>query len=300
MALANLDDTRLFNKVAELCSYTKAGQQLNIPKATISRRIKVLEERLGVKLINRDTRKLSLTEAGNYLYRSTSSLLTQVLEIENSTSNFQVHPAGELRITMPVEIGIRMLNEIICDFAKQHPQIELDIHMTNDLVDIIKDGYDIAIRGGSPKDSNLISKKIMSSGFHLCCSQEYIDNYGLPSHPDELKSHHLIAFPYASYQQMKLSKGGEEINIQANNRLSANSLDMLLKAAQKGLGIAILPASVCSDSIKEGALNTLFSDWNTAEIGLYALYPNREKTKKLDLFIRYLEGRLKELEQSFI
>ncbi len=298
--MANLDDTRIFNKVAELCSYTKAGQQLSIPKATVSRRIKLLEERLGVKLINRDTRKLSLTEAGNYLYQSTSPLLNQVLEIENSTSNFQIHPAGELRITMPVEIGIRMLNDIICDFAKLHPQIVLDIHMTNDLVDIIKEGYDIAIRGGSPKDSNLISKKIMSSRFHLCCSQEYIANHTAPTHPDELKGHHLIAFPYASYQQMKLTKEGEEVTINANNRLSANSLDMLLKAAQKGLGIAILPASVCSDSIKAGTLTSLLNDWDTAEIGLFALYPNREKTKKLDLFINYVEQRLTELEQSFI
>lgn len=298
--MANLDDTRIFNKVAELCSYTKAGQQLGIPKATVSRRIKLLEESLGVKLINRDTRKLSLTEAGNYLYQSTSPLLNQVLEIENSTSNFQIHPAGELRITMPVEIGIRMLNDIICDFAKLHPQIELDIHMTNDLVDIIKEGYDIAIRGGSPKDSNLISKKIMSSRFHLCCSQEYIDNHTVPTHPEELKEHHLIAFPYASYQQMKLTKGEEEVTINANNRLSANSLDMLLKAAQKGLGIAILPASVCSDAIKAGRLTSLLNDWETAEIGLFALYPNREKTKKLDLFINYIEQRLTELEQSFI
>jgi len=298
--MANLDDTVIFNKVAELCSYTQAGKQLNIPKATVSRRVRILEEQLGVKLINRDTRKLSLTEAGHYLYNSTHSLLTQVQEIENSTVSFQTHPAGELRITMPVEIGIRMLNEIICDFAKAHPQIQLDIHMTNDVVDIIREGFDVAIRGGSPKDSNLIARKIMSSRFHICCSPEYLREHPSPAHPFDLKQHQLIAFPYSSYQQLKLRKGQEEVNIHANSRISANSLDMLLKAAKKGLGIAILPTSVCSDSIRSGDLISLFNDWHGEDIGLYALYPDRVKTKKLELFIQYIEQRLSELEKGFV
>ncbi|MCP4596453.1 LysR family transcriptional regulator [Neptuniibacter sp.] len=298
--MANLDDTVIFNKVAELCSYTQAGKQLNIPKATVSRRVRILEEQLGVKLINRDTRKLSLTEAGHYLYNSTHSLLTQVQEIENSTVSFQTHPAGELRITMPVEIGIRMLNEIICDFAKAHPQIQLDIHMTNDVVDIIREGFDVAIRGGSPKDSNLIARKIMSSRFHICCSPEYLREHPSPAHPFDLKQHQLIAFPYSSYQQLKLRKGQEEVNIHANSRISANSLDMLLKAAKKGLGIAILPTSVCSDAIRSGDLISLFNDWHGEDIGLYALYPDRVKTKKLELFIQYIEQRLSELEKGFV
>lgn len=298
--MANLDDTVIFNKVAELCSYTQAGKQLNIPKATVSRRVRILEEQLGVKLINRDTRKLSLTEAGHYLYNSTHSLLTQVQEIENSTVSFQTHPAGELRITMPVEIGIRMLNEIICDFAKAHPQIQLDIHMTNDVVDIIREGFDVAIRGGSPKDSNLIARKIMSSRFHICCSPEYLREHPSPAHPFDLKQHQLIAFPYSSYQQLKLRKGQEEVNIHANSRISANSLDMLLKAAKKGLGIAILPTSVCSDSIRSGDLISLFNDWHGEDIGLYALYPDRVKTKKLELFIQFIEQRISELEKGFV
>ncbi len=298
--MANLDDTVIFNKVAQLCSYTQAGKQLNIPKATVSRRVRILEEQLGVKLINRDTRKLSLTEAGHYLYNSTHSLLTQVQEIENSTVSFQTHPAGELRITMPVEIGIRMLNEIICDFAKAHPQIQLDIHMTNDVVDIIREGFDVAIRGGSPKDSNLIARKIMSSRFHICCSPGYLREHPSPEHPFDLKQHQLIAFPYSSYQQLKLRKGQEEVNIHANSSISANSLDMLLKAAKKGLGIAILPTSVCSDAIRSGELVSLFNDWHGEDIGLYALYPDRVKTKKLELFIQFIEQRLSELEKGFV
>ncbi|WP_299177839.1 LysR family transcriptional regulator [uncultured Neptuniibacter sp.] len=298
--MSNLDDTLIFNKVAELCSFTLAGQQLNIPKATVSRRVKQLEKSLGVQLLNRDTRKLSLTEAGHYLYKSTAPLLSEALKIETATASFQTHPAGELRVTMPVEIGIRMLNEIVCDFAIEHPKVQLDIHMTNDVVDIIKEGFDIAIRGGSPKDSNLIARKIMSSRFHLCCSPEYSNQYPLPQHPSELKQHHLIAFPYSSYQSLKLKRGTEEISIHANNRLSANSLDMLLKAAVKGLGIAILPTSVCSEAIQQGQLITLFDDWSTDEIGLFALYPNRVKTKKLDMFIHYVEKRLTELEKGFI
>lgn len=298
--MSNLDDTVIFNKVAELSSYTRAGIQLNIPKATVSRRVKQLEERLGVKLINRNTRKLSLTEAGQYLYNSTSPLLTQVLEIENSAASFQKHPAGELRITMPVEIGIRLLNEIICDFAKQYPQIQMDIHMTNDVVDIIKEGFDVAIRGGSPKDSNLIAKKIMSSRFFLCCSPAYLEEHGYPKHPSQLKSHQLISFPYSSYQQLKLCYQDQEIVIQANNRLSANSFDMLLKAAKKGLGIAIMPISVCSEALKSGQLVSLFDEWKADDIGLFALYPDRIKTKKLELFIQFVEARLAEMEKSFI
>lgn len=298
--MPNLDDTLIFAKVAELSSYTQAGQQLGIPKATVSRRIQQLEQKLGVKLINRNTRQFSLTEAGHFLHKSTIPLLRQMLEIEHSTAHFQTHPAGELRVTMPVEIGIRMLNQIICDFAREHPQIELDIHMTNDVVDIIAEGFDIAIRGGSPKDSGLIARKIMSSRFHFCCSPAYLAQHPTPEHPEQLRQHQLIAFPYSSYQQMKLRKADEEVTIQAHSRLSANSLDMLLKAAQTDLGIAILPASVCSEAIKAGSLVTLFDDWESAEIGLFALYPDRQKTKKQALFIDYITQRLALVEQSFV
>lgn len=298
--MSNFDDTLIFCKVAELGSYTQAGEQLNIPKATVSRRISQLEKQLGVKLLNRDTRKLSLTEAGHYLLRNSHPLLQQLADIEGGASSFQAHPAGELRVTIPVEIGIRVLNEIICEFSRAYPEIKLDILVTNDLVDIIKEGYDLAIRGGSPKDSNLISRKIMSSRFHLCCSAEYLQQNNLPTHPGELTAGHLLAFPYSSYQYIRLQRQEETVTLQAGNRLSANSFDLLLKAARKGLGIAVLPTSVCSESIRQNALVSLYGEWRSPEIGLYALYPSRDKTRKLTLFIEFLEQRLRRVQSEFI
>ncbi|WP_290704394.1 LysR family transcriptional regulator [Amphritea sp.] len=297
--MSNFDDIYSFSKIAELNSYTKAAKQLNIPKATLSRRIKNLEERMSVKLINRDTRKLSLTEAGIHLYKSSSYPLAQLREIENEASNFQTKPAGDLKITLPVEVSIRLLNDIISDFVMLHPQINLEIFFTNEVVDIINDGFDLAIRGGAPKDSNLISKKILSSKLHFCCSRTYFEEHQLLSHPNQISSQNFVTFDSPTSEHIKITRDSEEIILHTRNSLNVNSLDMVLQCALKGYGIAMLPTSVCYDALESGALIPLFKDWSTPEIALYALYPNRVKTNKLQLFIEYIEHRLRDIELKF-
>ncbi|WP_286240832.1 LysR family transcriptional regulator [Neptuniibacter halophilus] len=297
--MGNFDDISLFNKVAEYCSYTRAARQLDLPIATLSRRVKLLEQRLGVQLINRDTRKLSLTEAGTYLYQASRGPLSQLREIERETSNYQIRPAGELKLTIPVEISVRLLNEILSDFALLHPQINLLLNVTNEVVDIIHEGYDLAIRGGAPKDSNLISRKIMSSRLHLCCSAEYLAEHSPVHTPQDLEQHCLMTYNYEFYTNPKLVRGEEEVVLSSGSRLSANSFDMLHKCALKGMGIAVMPSSVCYESLRSGALVSLLSEWQMPEVALYALYPNRVKTKKLQLLIDYLEQRLQQVEQAF-
>lgn len=295
----HFDDINLFVKVAQFSSYTKAAKQMNIPLPTLSRRIKTLEGNLGVKLINRDTRKLSLTEAGMYLYEASNSLLIQLSDIEHETSNYRTTPAGDLKITVPVEVSINLLNEIISEFTVLYPQINIDVHMTNELVDIINSGYDLAIRGGALKDSNLVNKKLMSSRLFFCCSQEYVDKHGLLDNPNKSHEHTFLTYQYDFYRNLKLTKGQEEVLMNPENRLTANSFDYLLKCSKKGLGISVLPASICYKSIIEKELIPLMQDWKTPEIGLYALYPGRIKTKKLELFLDYLGQRLKVVEESF-
>lgn len=297
--MSNFDDIYIFSKIAELNSYTKAAKQLNMPKATLSRRIKNLEERMSVKLINRDTRKLSLTEAGVHLYKSSAYPLAQLREIESATSNFQTKPAGDLKITLPVEVSIRLLNDIISDFVMLHPQINLEIFFTNEVVDIINDGFDLAIRGGAPKDSNLISKKILSSKLHFCCSEEFFENNRVLSHPSQITTQNFVTFDSPTSEHIKITRDNEEVILHTRNSLSVNSLDMVLKCALKGYGIAMLPTSVCYDALKSGALLQLFDDWHAPDIALYALYPNRVKTKKLQLFIEYIEHRLRDIELKF-
>lgn len=295
----NLDDIHLFTKVAQLGSYTKAARQLNIPLATVSRRIKHLEQRLNVQLINRDTRKLGLTEAGSYLFNASAPLLSQLEDIEQEASDYQTNPIGNLRITAPVEISINLLNEIISDFMQLYPQISIDLNMTNDLVDIINQGYDLAIRGGALKDSNLISRKIMSSKLYYCCSPEYVSQYGLLQNPEDAEQHVFLTYQYDYQQYLRLSKDKQEVILQPGKRISANSFDFLMKASKKGLGISVLPASLCFRAVMSGELITLMQQWRGADIALYALYPNRVKTKKLELFIEYLEQRLKIIETEF-
>jgi len=289
----------VFSKVAELSSYTKAAKQLNIPKATVSRRIKSLEEKLQVKLINRDTRKLSLTEAGDHLYRSSLSSLLQLKAIERETSSYQTNPIGDLKVTMPVEVSIGLLNDIISDFILLYPQINLELNITNDLVDIITDGYDIAIRGGTPKDSNLIFKKILSSKLNFCCSQQFLDNRAHLRHPADIANDELVTFNSPRYQHLKLTNDEEEVMLHAKNNLNTNSFDMLLQYTKKGLGIAVLPTSVCYDAITSGELVSVLQDWHAQDVSLYALYPDKVKTKKLELFISYIKSRLESVESKF-
>ena len=300
VGVTNFDDIYLFCKVAQVNSYTKAGEQLGIPKSTLSRRVKNLEERIGVKLVNRDTRSFTLTEAGLHLFKNSQRSFLEISNIERETSNYQTMPAGDLKVTVPVEISMAILNEIMAEFVKLHPQINLELNITNDLVDLIEGGYDLAIRGGSPKDSSLVSKKIMSSKFHLCCSPEYINKYGLLSDPQQFNSHKLMTLSLNAYHNIRFTKADKQATLHVKNTLRTNSMDMVLKCALKGLCISILPTSVCYSSIKKGELVTVMDDWSSPEIALYALFPNRIKTKKLELLLKHIEDNLAGLEETFL
>lgn len=298
--MANLNDIALFSKVAESGSYARACDYFDIPKATLSRRIKALEEALGVRLINRNTRKFSLTEAGLFLLSESKPMIEGLENIERAVSSFQDIPSGNLRVTIPVEIGIKILNDIICRFSKRYPLINLDINLTNDLIDIVEEGYDLAIRGGALKDSNLVSRKIMSTKLHLCCTPEYLTKHGTPGHPEELIDHVLIFYPTPSAAPLRLSLDGDSVGLQGLVKFKTNSLDLVLKAALGGLGIGVLPSSVCSADVKSGRLVTLFEEWKAFDIGLYALYQDRKTPKKVDLFLDFLAQELAEVQKSFI
>ncbi|MFC6670789.1 substrate binding domain-containing protein [Marinobacterium aestuariivivens] len=199
-----------------------------------------------------------------------------------------------------MEIGIKILNDIICRFSKRYPLINLDVILTNDLIDIVKEGYDVAIRGGALKDSNLICRKIMSTKLHLCASPDYLAKHGVPGHPDELADHTLISFPYPSPWALRLSRGDESVDLQAQVKFRTNSLDLVLKGAWKGLGIGVLPSSVCSTDVKAGRLVVLLENWRAFDIGLYALFQDRKTPKKVDLFLDFLARELADIEQTFI
>lgn len=298
--VSNLNDIELFIKVAESGSYSRACDYFDIPKATLSRRIKALEEALGVRLINRNTRKFSLTEAGRFLQLQSKPMLEGLENIERAVSGFQDIPSGNLRVTMPVEIGTRILNDIICRFSQRYPLICLDINLSNDLIDIVEEGFDVAIRGGALKDSNLVSKKVMSTKLHLCCTPDYLKKHGTPAHPEELMGHVLIVYPTPSALPLRLSRGNESVALQGQVKLKTNSLDLVLKASLSDLGIGLLPSSVVSEDVKAGRLVTLFEDWKAFDIGLYALYPDRQKPKKVDLFLNFITQELAEVQKNFI
>ena len=290
--MSNLENINIFIKVARSGSYTRAADEFNIPIATISRRIKSLERSLGVNLINRDTRKISLTEAGEYLYRNSYNLLRKIEDIEKETADFQTKLKGRIRITMPVDISYNMLNNILADFMAENPELELDIFITNDLVDIVEEGYDLAIRGGSSIDSNLIFRKIMSSRLYLCCTPDYIKKFGEPTHPDELKDHNIITFDHFFYKNLKLRKDDEFFSLSIKSRLKTNSLDIISKCILRSFAIGLLPRSVCENLIRSNKIVPILGNWSPPEVSLYALYPNRKKTQKLNLLIDYIEDKL--------
>jgi len=298
--MSNLENISIFIKVARSGSYTKAADEFSIPIATISRRIKSLEESLGVNLINRDTRKISLTEAGYHLYENSYELLKRIEDIEKETADFQTSFTGKIRITMPVDISYIILNNILADFMAENPELELDVFITNDLVDIVEEGYDLAIRGGSSADSNLIFRKIMSSRLYLCCTPEYIKKYGEPTHPEDLKNHNIITFDHGFYKNLKLSKNDEIFSLNIKSRLKTNSLDMISKCILRSFAIGLLPKSICESQIGSKKIVPLLSNWSPPEVSLYALYPNRNKTQKLKLLIDYIEEKLGQYGDNII
>ena len=286
----NWEGVSEFVAVAETESFTKAAARLGISTAQVSRQVSALETRLAAKLFHRTTRKVSVTEVGRVYYQHCRQVLDGLDEAERAITNLQTTPRGLLKITAPVTYGEGTIAPLINDFLTQYPELEVQMNLTNLKVDLVDQGYDLAIRLGQLEDSSMMAKRLGSRTQYVCASPSYGSTYGLPHTLSELEQHNCLI---GTLDYWRFQEKGKARNVRIKGNLSCNSGHALVDAAIKGLGIIQLPDYYVNPFIASGELVSLLENNRQADEGIWALYPhNRHLSPKVRMLLDFLGDKL--------
>jgi len=272
-------------------SFTGAANALNISKPVVSKQISKLERKLGVMLLHRSTRQLSLTEAGNTFLLYAQNILEKASEAEQSVLPMQANPKGILRITMPESLSTLNFSKILDGFLKLYPKLELDVLVSGQFVDLLESNRDLALRVGKLEDSNLIARRIEPCRFYVCASPEYWQQHPMPQHPNELKNHNCLIYSQSPKADSWFFKDRQqkELYIKVNGNFRSSSGQMILNAALRGQGVFYSPSYLVNKQIEQGLLIPTLEPYVSSISGLYAIYPYSQYVPpKVRLFIDYL------------
>ena len=283
-----------FVRVAEAQSFSQAARRLRSSKSAVSRNVGALEFELGVRLFHRTTRSLTLTEAGRGYFERATRILADLEEANLAVSQLQSAPRGRLRVSAPMSFGFLHLAPALPDFLARYPEVAVDLAMNDRFVDLIDEGFDVAVRIGAMEDSSLIARKVAPIRRVVCASAAYFNSRGLPLSPDDLKGHEcLLNSNIASSQEWRFTAlDGKSWPVEVKGRLSANNGDALRAAALKGLGIVNLPTFIVGGDLQAGALVTALDKFITQDMALSAVYPHsRHLSPKVRAFVDFLADR---------
>ena len=289
----DLNEMAIFVRVVDSGSFTGAAKYLGLPKSTISRKITQLEERLGVRLLQRTTRSLNLTDTGTVYYNQCSRILSEIEEANLAVTQMQTTPTGTLRLTAPVLFGSAVLASLVSEFIEHHPQLNVELLLSDQQLDLIQDGIDIAFRVGQLEDSSLIGRYLGDVRGILCASPEYLAQHPAPTHPEELQKHQLLnTFQWPQWTVQ--GPDDKEITIPVKARITVNDFASLFTLTVAGSGIAALPMIIAAPAIRAGALIPVLTDWPFESAAIHALYPsNRHLSAKVRSFIDFFMSRVR-------
>lgn len=275
--MQNLTDIAIFVKVVELSSFTAAAEALEMSQPVVSKAVTRLEEKLGARLLNRTTRRLSLTEAGAELYRRSGSALREIENAELEVARFQTEPRGTLRVSAPMSFSILQLGPAIQTFMERYPGVTVELSLDDRQVDLVEEGLDVAIRIGRLRDSNLIARKIAPTRQVICASPAYLARHGTPERPEDLLEHNCILYtPLSAPREWRFTDSdGQEYVVPVNGNLHTNNGLVNRAAAIAGGGIIQLPTFYLGDQLRSGELKPLLCKFSPPEIAVHAVYPER-------------------------
>jgi DNA-binding transcriptional LysR family regulator len=285
-------EMQTFNAVVDAGSFVKAADALAMSKAAVSRYIVDMETRLGVRLLHRTTRRLSLTDEGQIFYARSKELLAELAEAEDEITSRSDAASGLLRINAPFTFGVLHLAPLWGAFRAQHPKVKLDVTLADRLVDLVEEGYDVAIRIANLENSTLVSKRLATTRMVLCASRQYLNLHGTPKHPSELTGHSVISYSYLSTKDEWHFKGPlGPVSVKTNPCIHTNNGDTCRAAALASQGIILQPSFLVGDDLAAGALVELMPEFRSLELGIYAVYPTRKhvlpKVRALLDFLTY-------------
>lgn len=282
----------MFAKVVHEGSFTAAARSLARPKSTVSRKVADLEQRLGVRLLQRTTRKLRLTDEGRAFYAHCERIVAEIAEAERALDGMHGKPRGLLRVTTPLNFGF--LGAIVAEYLRMHPAVEVDLVCTDRVTDLIEEGFDVAIRGGTLADSTLVARHLGSIRRFIVAAPEYLAQHGSPTSPQDLCNHACIVFRGGSAQTAwTLQSADESVQVTVRARLAVNDFDVLHDVVRSGLGIGLLAADRAIPDIRTGRLRRVLDPWCTPAMPIHAVYPSsRHLTARLRAFLDLLQVRM--------
>ncbi|MCB1645784.1 MAG: LysR family transcriptional regulator [Pseudomonadales bacterium] len=265
---------KMFVRVVETGSFSAVARELNSTQPTISKNIAELESWLGAKLLNRSTRSLRLTETGTDYYERCVAILQDVEEAEHVVGQLQTQPKGQVRVSAVVAFGSQHIVPRLDRFYASYPDIRVDLRLNDRVVDLVEEGVDVAFRMGTLADSSLIARKICSSPVIASAAPAYLKQYGIPSHPRELKDHNYIVHSDTKgRQEAVFQDDGEAFHVRVDGNLSTNSSEAMRAALRAGLGISVMPHWLVGDLLESGELVEILEDFKPSPLEIYAVYP---------------------------
>ena len=294
-------EMQTFNAVVDSGSFVKAAEALKMSKAAVSRYVVDMETRLGVRLLHRTTRRLSLTDEGQVFYGRSKELLAELQEAEDEITSRSDAASGLLRINAPFTFGILHLAPLWGAFMTLHPKVRLEVSLADRLVDLVEEGYDLAVRIATLESSSLVSRKLATTRTVLCASPRYLELHGTPQHPDELASHAVISYSYlATGDEWRFDGPDGPVSVKTRPCMHTNSGDTLRDAALAHQGVILQPSFLVGKDLTEGSLIELMPEYRSIEFGIYAVYPTRKHVSaKVRAMIEFLATHFAESAPSW-
>lgn len=288
-----LTSMEIFARVAEADSFSAVARRLGLSKSAVSKHVMALENRLGARLLNRTTRRLSLTEAGAAYHERCMRIVADVEEAELLVTRLHSDPRGRLKVNAPMSFGQIHLAPAIPDFLALYPHVRVEMTLNDRIVELIDEGFDLAVRIGRLEDSSLIARLIARSPGVVCGAPGYFRRHGVPATPGDLSRHNCLIYSYASSGDTWQFTGpdGDE-SVRVNGNFWANNGDALRAAALRGLGVLMAPRFIVGEDLRSRALEAVLGDYGTLDPSIYAVYPhNRHVSAKLRVFVDFLVKR---------
>jgi DNA-binding transcriptional LysR family regulator len=288
----DLNEITVFTSVVQAGSFTAAAKALGMPKSTVSRKVSDLEARLNARLLQRTTRKLSLTDAGRTYFDYGVRIVHEIEQAESAVGSLQDTPRGLLRVTAGPNGA--WLGEIIADFLRKYPEVQLELLCTGRSVDLVEERFDLGIRAGVLADSSLIARSLGSVTWFLVAAASYLKKHRRPRAPEDLKDHDCLIFGTGSTSvNLRLQNGDDTKQVAVAARVLVSDMDIVRSAAVAGLGIAMLPAYLCVEDVRAGRLERVLREWAAPPTPVHVVYPSaRLLSAKVKTFIEHLQKRM--------
>ncbi len=293
MAIDIVAGMRVFTAVVDAGSFAGAADRLDLSRGMATRYVAQLEAHLGVRLLNRTTRKLSLTEAGSDYYQRATQILAMVGEAETSVAQEASVPRGTLRVNTSVAFGARHMGRMITEYLQRYPGVEVDLTLNDRTVDLVEEGFDLAIRIAAQVDPGLVARRLTRARIVTCASPAYLERRGTPKSPKQLAEHNCLTYAYSSLQNdWHYRRKGVEQSVRVSGNLRGNNGDILVNAAIEGLGVILQPSFLVFEALRQKQLLRILPGWDSDELSVFAVYPHRKfLPPKVRSFIDFLAER---------